>query len=83
MVHSEKDYEAAVEASQILFSNNAGEALKALDEQTLFDIFDGVPRFAISRAEARRESPCLTSLLSRHRCSRQKGKPARWCKVAA
>jgi tyrosyl-tRNA synthetase len=82
MVHSEKDYEAAVEASQILFSNNAGEALKALDEQTLLDIFDGVPRFAISRAELEEGIPVL-DLLSRHRCSRQKGKPARWCKVAA
>ena len=79
MVHSEKDYEAAVEASQILFSNNAGEALKALDEQTLLDIFDGVPRFAISRAELEEG----ISLLSRHRCSRQKEKPARWCRVAA
>lgn len=59
MVHSEKDYEAAVEASQILFSNNAGEALKALDEQTLLDIFDGVPRFAISRAELEEGIPVL------------------------
>lgn len=62
MVHSEKDYEAAVEASQILFSNNAGEALKALDEQTLLDIFDGVPRFAISRAELEEGIPMLDLL---------------------
>lgn len=62
MVHSEKDYEAAVEASQILFSNNAGEALKALDEQTLLDIFDGVPRFAISRAELEEGIPVLDLL---------------------
>ncbi len=62
MVHSEKDYEAAVEASQILFSNNAGEALKALDEQTLLDIFDGVPRFAISRSELEEGIPVLDLL---------------------
>ena len=62
MVHSEKDYEAAVEASQLLFSNNAGEALKALDEQTLLDIFDGVPRFAISRAELEEGIPVLDLL---------------------
>ncbi|MDE7115440.1 MAG: tyrosine--tRNA ligase [Muribaculaceae bacterium] len=62
MVHSEKDYEAAVEASQILFSNNAGEALKALDEQTLLDIFDGVPRFAISKAELEEGIPVLDLL---------------------
>ncbi len=62
MVHSEKDYEAAVEASQILFSNNAGEALKALDEQTLLDIFDGVPRFTVSRAELEEGIPVLDLL---------------------
>lgn len=62
MVHSEKDYEAAVEASQILFSNSAGEALKALDEQTLLDIFDGVPRFSVSKAELEAGIPVLDLL---------------------
>ncbi len=62
LVHSEKDYEAAVEASQILFSNSAGEALKALDEQTLLDIFDGVPRFSISKAELETGIPVLDIL---------------------
>ncbi len=62
MVHSEKDYEAAVEASQILFGNNTGEALKALDEQTLLDIFDGVPRFVISKAELEAGVPVLDLL---------------------
>lgn len=62
MVHSEKDYEAAVEASQILFGNNTGEALKALDEQTLLDIFDGVPRFIISKAELEAGIPVLDLL---------------------
>ncbi|MDE6074077.1 MAG: tyrosine--tRNA ligase, partial [Muribaculaceae bacterium] len=45
MVHSAADYEAAVEASQILFSNSAAEALHKLDEKTLMDVFDGVPTF--------------------------------------
>ena len=62
MVHSAKDYEAAVEASQILFGNNTGEALKALDEQTLLDIFDGVPRFVISKAELEAGVPVLDLL---------------------
>ena len=34
MVHSEADYEAAVEASQILFSNKAQEILHKIDEDT-------------------------------------------------
>ncbi len=51
MVHSEDAYNAAVEASQILFSNKAGELLHNIDEQTLLDIFEGVDRFEIDRAD--------------------------------
>ena len=48
MVHSKADYEAAVEASQILFSNQAADALRKLDEATLLDVFEGVPQFEVS-----------------------------------
>ena len=51
MVHSEADYNAAVEASNILFGNATSEALKQLDEQTLLDVFAGVPQFEVSREE--------------------------------
>lgn len=51
MVHSAADYEAAVEASQILFSNKAGEILHKIDEQTLLQVFEGVPTFEVSLAE--------------------------------
>ncbi|MCH5319270.1 MAG: tyrosine--tRNA ligase [Paramuribaculum sp.] len=51
MVHSEDDYNAAVEASQILFSNNTGEALKRLDEETLLQIMEGVPQFKIQKSK--------------------------------
>ncbi len=49
MVHSEDDYNAAVEASNILFGKGTSDALKKLDEKTLLDVFDGVPQFEISR----------------------------------
>jgi len=49
MVHSEEDYQAAVEASNILFGNSTSEALKKLDEETLLAVFDGVPQFKISK----------------------------------
>ncbi|HEY6913969.1 MAG TPA: tyrosine--tRNA ligase [Paludibacter sp.] len=49
MVHSEEDYNAAVEASNILFGNSTSEALKKLDEDTLLAVFDGVPQFTISK----------------------------------
>ena len=51
MVHSEEDYNAAVEASNILFGNSTSEALKQLDEQTLLDVFNGVPQFEVAREE--------------------------------
>ena len=49
MVHSEEDYNAAVEASGILFGNATSEALKKLDEDTLLAVFEGVPQFEVSR----------------------------------
>ena len=49
MVHSEDDYNAAVEASSILFGGGTSEALKKLDEKTLLSVFEGVPQFEVSR----------------------------------
>ena len=51
MVHSEKDYEMAVEASQILFSNKAAATLHKIDEATLLSVFEGVPQFEVSRQD--------------------------------
>ncbi|HJC93925.1 MAG TPA: tyrosine--tRNA ligase [Candidatus Phocaeicola excrementigallinarum] len=51
MVHSEEDYNAAVEASGILFGNATSEALKKLDEDTLLSVFEGVPQFEVAKAE--------------------------------
>jgi tyrosyl-tRNA synthetase len=51
MVHSEEDYHAAVDASNILFGNSTSDALKKLDEETLLAVFDGVPQFKISKEE--------------------------------
>ncbi|HEY1038029.1 MAG TPA: tyrosine--tRNA ligase [Bacteroidia bacterium] len=47
-VHSEKDWEAAVEAANILFKGTP-EDLGKLDEQTFLDVFDGVPQFDIQK----------------------------------
>ena len=50
MVHSEEDYETAVEASNILFGKATKEALLKLDEQTLLDVFDGVPHYEVDKS---------------------------------
>ena len=51
MVHSEEDYNAAVEASGILFGNATSETLKKLDEDTLLSVFEGVPQFEVAKTE--------------------------------
>lgn len=50
-VHSEKDLEASVEASQILFGQGTTEMLRKLDEKTLLSVFNGVPQSEITKAE--------------------------------
>jgi len=49
MVHSQEDYDAAVEASNILFGNATSDSLKKLDEETFLSVFEGVPQFEVSR----------------------------------
>ena len=62
MVHSEEDYNAAVEASQILFSSKAQDALRNLDEKTLLDVFEGVPQFKVDREKIETGIPVLDLL---------------------
>lgn len=49
-VHSEKDYEAAVAASELLFGKGTTEQLNSLDKETLLSVFEGVPQFTIKRS---------------------------------
>ena len=51
MVHSQEEYEKAVEASQILFGNATTESLARLDKETFLAVFEGVPTFEINRAK--------------------------------
>ena len=51
LVHSVEDFQAAVDASNILFGNATSDALKKLDEDTLLAVFEGVPQFTISKAD--------------------------------
>ncbi len=73
MVHGEDNYNAAVEASSILFSNQAREALMKLDEQTLLDIFDGVPRFAVAKSDLEAGIPLLDFLAEKTKVFPSKG----------
>lgn len=48
LVHSKEALDTAVEASNILFGKSTKDSLLKLDEQTLLDIFDGVPHYSVS-----------------------------------
>lgn len=65
MVHSAEEYEAAVEASQILFSNKAEEILHRIDEDTLLSVFDGVPQYEVPMSVIETGVP-LVELVTTH-----------------
>ena len=74
MVHSKEDYEAAVEASGILFGKSTKESLVKLDEQTLLDVFSGVPQFEISKELLAGEGTKAVDLFAEHtQCFPSKG----------
>lgn len=50
-VHSEEDYNTALEASAILFGKGTTETLKNLSEDILLSVFEGIPQCELSLAE--------------------------------
>ncbi len=48
-VHSTDDLNNAIQASEILFGRSTTEALNSLDEKTLLEVFEGVPKIDIDR----------------------------------
>lgn len=50
-VHSEDDYNLAVEASEILFGKGTAESLIKFSEEILLSVFEGVPQGEISLAD--------------------------------
>jgi tyrosyl-tRNA synthetase len=79
-VHSEEDFESAVEASQILFGNSTTEALRKLDERTLLSVFEGVPQFEISRTELYNTIGIVDFLADKTRIFNSKGEARRMLK---
>ena len=74
MVHSQEDYEQALEASNILFGKSTKESLVKLDEQTLLDVFNGVPQFEINKELLQGEGTKAVDLFAEHtQCFPSKG----------
>ena len=65
MVHSLEEYQAAVEASQILFGKGTTDTLKKMNENTFLSVFDGVPTFDINK-EILSRGATFTTLCAEH-----------------
>ncbi len=50
-VHGKEALQSAIIASNILFGKSTEDDLKSLSEKEFFDIFDGVPQYALSQDE--------------------------------
>lgn len=79
-VHSESDYEAAIEASQILFGKGTTETLRKLDERTFLSVFEGVPQFELSKADIENEIGVIDFLAEKTQIFASKGEARRMLK---
>jgi tyrosyl-tRNA synthetase len=61
-VHSEVDYNFAVEASELLFGRGTSESLQKLSEQDLQAVFEGVPQVNIPLSEIEKGIPIIDFL---------------------
>lgn len=76
-VHSEADYETAVQASEILFGKGTEETLKKLSEKDFLAIFDGVPQYTINKSELEGGIPILDFLAEKTKVFGSKGEARR------
>ena len=79
-VHSEEDYNAAVEASAILFGKGTTDTLKGLSENMLLSVFEGVPQSEVSRKEIDTGLPVIEFLTEKTRIFGSKGEARRMLK---
>lgn len=80
LVHSQEDYEAALEASQILFGKGTADSLKKLSESDLMAVFEGVPQFDISKSELQKGIDIIELLASHSQVFPSKGEARRMIK---
>ena len=76
-VHSQEDYDNAIEASQILFGKGTKESLCKLDEMTFLSVFDGVPQFRVAKSEIEAGIPVIDLLAEKTQILSSKGEVRR------
>ena len=63
MVHDEREYSKAVDASQILFGKATTESLARLDSETFLSVFEGVPTYQIDQKKLETGVPIVELLV--------------------
>ncbi|MBD3320633.1 MAG: tyrosine--tRNA ligase [Chitinivibrionales bacterium] len=76
-VHSEDDYKAAVDASEVLFGKGTTGALKKLSERDFLSMFDGVPKSTIAKSLLESGTPVIDLLAVHTRIFQSKGEARR------
>ena len=79
-VHSEEDYNAAVNASEILFGKGTADSLASLSEKMFLAVFDGVPQMNISKDKIAAGVPVVDFLTEETNIFPSKGEARRMLK---
>jgi len=79
-VHSEEDYNTAVDASEILFGKSTTDMLKKLDEDTLLSVFEGVPMSDISQKDIAQGIPVIDFISEKTNITTSKSEARRMLK---
>ena len=82
-VHSEEDYNTAVDASEILFGKSTTDMLKKLDEETLLSVFEGVPMSDISKNDIAQGIPVIDFISEKTNITASKSEARRMLKVGS
>ncbi|HTB07915.1 MAG TPA: tyrosine--tRNA ligase, partial [Bacteroidia bacterium] len=72
-VHSEKDYEFALESSEILFGKGTKDSLLKLSDNDIQAVFDGVPQVDVPRSEIEKGIPLVDFLVDHTKIFPSKG----------
>lgn len=76
-VHSETDYLAAVEASDILFGKVTSEILRKVNEDDFLSVFEGVPQAKIAKGDLQNGVDLLDLLSDKSGFLKSKGEAKR------
>ena len=76
-VHSKKELDNVVAASNILFGKSTAEDLKALEEQTFLDVFEGVPQAMIAISDVTNGLDMIDALASKTNFLKSNGEARR------